>query len=238
MNKLKTGILIIALLVLAGNIYAQKNCLEGKGPLIDKNLEIKDFDKLILNMKATVIFNQTSDSYIKIDAQRRIHSYISKKILNRRLILKADTAICPSKSITIEIGTEKFNQVKNNSSGTIKSDNTFSQERIKFNLNGSGTIEFRTRAQKITSIVNGSGELNVSGRTDKHVIRTEGSGEINAFYLTADKSKVNAYGSGNCNLYVLDKLEAKINGSSTVNYKGDPEIERVISGSGSVKQAD
>lgn len=238
MKRLKTFILVLTLISVVGNTYGQGNCLEGRGPTIDKELELKEFDQMILNMKATVIVSQTNEPFITINAQRQLHSYINTKVLNQKLILEADTAICPSKAITIKIGTQQFNKIKNNSSGIIKSDNTFNQEKIKFNLNGSGTIRFRTRATKIMSVVNGSGEIKLSGRVDNHVIRTEGSGNIHAFYLTAGKAKVNAYGSGNSNLYVLDKLKVKINGSSTVNYKGDPKVEPIISGSGKVQEAD
>ena len=42
-------------------------------------------------------------------------------------------------------------------------------------------------------------------------------------------------GSGNCRLRVADTLRAKITGSGDVLYKGYPEIDQTITGSGSVK---
>lgn len=209
-------------------------CLEAKGPTIQKKQELKPFLAIELNFKANVVLEQQDKSSIQVDAQRQIHDYITHRITGGNLKLNLDTAVCRSKPIEITVNTLRMKTITLNGSGHIESANTLESNTLAINLNGSGSMNFRLMTEKIQSTINGSGSIELSGKTGNYQVNTTGSGTLKAFYLTAQKTDVQSMGSGKINIYVTDKLKADIKGSGIIRYKGGPEVETKIKGTGFV----
>lgn len=209
-------------------------CLEAQGPTIEKKQPLKPFLAIELNFKANVVLEQLGESSIQVDAQRQIHDYITHQIIGGNLKLNLDTAICRSKPIRITVNTLRIKTITLNGSGHIESANTLETNTLAINLNGAGSMNFRLMTEKIRSTINGSGTIELSGKTGNYQVNTTGSGTINAFYLTAQKTDVQSMGNGKINIYVTGKLKADIKGSGIIRYKGGPEVETKIKGTGFV----
>jgi hypothetical protein len=81
----------------------------------------------------------------------------------------------------------------------------------------------------------GSGDIRLAGTVSTHDLQILGSGEIDAADLSAGHVGANIAGSGSVRVDVLDSLDIKIVGSGDLEYSGDPDVDRIVIGSGSVR---
>lgn len=213
---------------------SDNNCLKGKGPTIEQNQDIKPFDELILNMNAKVKISQGQKPSLKVDAQRKLHKHLKTSVLNRKLKIRLDTAVCSHKKITVIITAPSIEKIVNNGMGQITTNSTLAQNNIQLVLNGSGFINGRIRVQQLHTKIHGSGTIELSGKAKNHQIESLGSGKLKAFYLTANNAEITTHGKSTLQVYVLENLNASVNGNGLVEYKGTPEVNSSIFGTGQI----
>jgi len=101
-------------------------------------------------------------------------------------------------------------------------------------INGSGNIEADVVASEISSMIRGSGDFKYKGTTPLHTIRIAGSGDVEAFDLFTESTYIDIEGSGDAYVWVETLLDIFISGSGNVTYKGNPQLNMEIPGSGNV----
>ena len=92
------------------------------------------------------------------------------------------------------------------------------------------------RADRLTVEINGAGEMTLGGTVDSQAVTISGTGDYNGEDLQSATAKVTIDAAGNAVLQVSDRLDATVSGVGSVEYIGDPQITKDISGVGSVKQ--
>jgi len=123
--------------------------------------------------------------------------------------------------------------VKINGSGDMEIEEIIC-DKYTAEINGSGDIESYVVANEISSIIRGSGDLKYFGNTPLHSIRISGSGDIEAFELFTESTFIDIDGSGDAYVWAETLLDIFIAGSGNVTYKGNPQLNLEITGSGSV----
>ncbi|MBK6642499.1 MAG: DUF2807 domain-containing protein [Bacteroidetes bacterium] len=98
--------------------------------------------------------------------------------------------------------------------------NTFKNDELDFEINGSGVIEADVVANKITSNISGSGILDLSGSANSFNMQISGSGTVNSFNLVTLDAKASISGSGEADVNAGKSLYAKVSGSGAVRYLG------------------
>lgn len=137
--------------------------------------------------------------------------------------------------ITIAVGDKLINSITQKGSGTIKTEYTWVNPTAYFKINGSGSIQFNTKATTVKAEISGSGSMTLGGEADRLDFHVSGSGNIHAYPLFAKQATVSVSGSGLCELVAVEKLQATISGSGSVYVSGNPpELIQNISGSGRV----
>lgn len=131
----------------------------------------------------------------------------------------------------------------------------FSGERIEVNLNGSGSVKFNGRFQKVSAGLHGTGDLEITGGNSESVeadvmgsghmtllgssktlkATSTGSGELDARHLRADEVVIEQLGSGSSTVAARQSVAATIRGSGDIEVYGNPNQRSVNrTGSGEV----
>ena len=108
-------------------------------------------------------------------------------------------------------------------------------------LRVSGQAEMRLEAlsyQAFDVVISGRGEVRLAGDGDEARVTISGSADVVAPALNVRQAEVKIAGQGNVEMSVRERLDVRIAGFGTVRYHGDPTVKQVISGAGSVLQAE
>ena len=92
------------------------------------------------------------------------------------------------------------------------------------------------RADRLTVEVSGAGEIILAGTVNSQAVTISGTGDYNGEDLQSATAKVTIDAAGNAVLQVSDRLDATVSGVGSLEYIGDPQVTKDISGVGSVKQ--
>lgn len=126
-------------------------------------------------------------------------------------------------------------------SGTIRAADV-SVDELKAVVAGSGDLFIQTlEAESGELVVTGSGDLTVTdgGFVSDLEVSVVGSGDVRLASTDCDRAEVNIVGSGNATIGTVNgSLNASILGSGDVRHGGDPEVNRVLLGSGEVRRRD
>jgi len=110
-------------------------------------------------------------------------------------------------------------------------------DQFKIILKGSGEIHMgHLTADDLKIDSSGSGSIHIGGDVEMQTITLTGSGSFMGENLVSDFAYVAIMGSGLVKLSVSEHLSVKITGSGHVSYTGFPEVEKLISGSGTLKR--
>jgi hypothetical protein len=98
-----------------------------------------------------------------------------------------------------------------------------------FSVSGLKSDKFEIDAQ-------GAPSITVAGETNVIDIDTSGAGKIDTHKLRASKGIVDSKGVAEVEVNAKDELEVTISGPSHVTYTGEPKLNKVIHGPGSVNK--
>ena len=123
-------------------------------------------------------------------------------------------------------------------SGDIAGDG-WSGEQLRVRVSGQAEVRMEALAyQTYDAVISGRGELRLAGEGDRARITISGSADVVAPALRVRQAEVKIAGQGNVEVNVQERLDVRIAGFGTVRYHGDPTVKQVISGAGSVLQAE
>lgn len=231
-------------------------CIIGNNRVVtDEVVGLPDFTGVYSETSVEVFIERGNFFEVLISGEENIVDEIEFRVREGELIIENRRRNClsPRRPIEIYITMPILESVVLAGSGNIRSDDFFDSEVFRVDLIGSGSIFLSGTAQALDALLAGSGNLfldfdaaeiklaligsgnfTVSGRTEVLDILLSGSGNIFAFDCLAEAGYVTISGSGNCDVLITSFLEVLISGSGNVRYRGYPDIDATISGSGSV----
>lgn len=210
------------------------DCIEGEGPIRTENRSVDDFNGIDLDIAANVIVTKSDEFSFEIQAQENLHDFIKTRVEGGSLRIYINENCINSRGIEIHISMPEIEELEVGGSGSITLEDHFKSEKIYMTVSGSGDIEADVTAKKIECDINGSGSIELYGNAEKLKIGIRGSGDVEALRLVAEDVYVGIYGSGNSRVFAEDFLEVYIAGSGNVKYKGRPDIDSDIDGSGNL----
>ncbi len=115
-----------------------------------------------------------------------------------------------------------------NVSGTCDSYfDTATCNSLQTKINGTGNIVINCLKTKDTNVeINGTGNVVLKGNTDEAAYKICGEGAVNAEELVAKRVTATVTGSGNIKCNATDYLSPHVTGEGTIQYKGDPKLDK------------
>jgi len=236
MKQSKLYFLCITILVIITTLQSCEDYLpgiSGEGDIEENLIYLEDFDKITNATNAEIILTQGDSQEVKVRAQKNILDNLNLDIRNGKLTIEHDKMVRDSKDITIYITIPDIEKIHISGSGDLSTIDSFNDLRkLEIEVSGSGDINFKGNNRDLEILSSGSGDIELSGETETLDLKISGSGSTYAFSLDTGKAEIKITGSGSAKVKVEDYLNATISGSGDVYYRGNPETESHITGSG------
>ena len=234
------AVLFLSFPIFTSCVYSEKP-VYGSQQLINKQINVDNYDKVIMNVPGEVLYQQSSDSapYLQIHTDDNILDFLIVRVQGNQLIIDAnkDCIIKPSKLI-IYTRSHNLNKVMLNGSGKILLKEEVNSNDLAININGSGIlIADSLLCNKLSVDITGSGNMQLIGASNQTLFKITGSGNIEAFDYFVKDLDCEIIGSGNIEALVFNKLDINIVGAGNITYRGEPlTVNRKIVGAGKVQQ--
>lgn len=231
-----TFILLTALLFIT---FTSCRKVNGEGPVINETRTISGFNGVAISMAADVVYRQSPDYKVELEAQQNILDVIESRVVGGelRIGVKNDVRLRSYDRVVIRISSPDIYSLSMSGSGRIEAVAPIITSRMRLALSGSGNINIDTLkcSGDIEGVISGSGNILVrGGNSNKEDLFISGSGKLYLEGLIANSVTANISGSGDIKVHVLNTLDARISGSGSIYYKGNPVVNVNTSGSGKV----
>jgi hypothetical protein len=219
--------------VFAAHLSAQWGSgIKGKGPIVEKELNLSSFDAIKLKISGDVFLKQ-GPQRVMVKGQQNIIDNIETDVSDNVWEIEFDERVRKYDGLKIYIMVPDLSSINVSGSGDIEGKSKFTGlNDLYIAVSGSGNIKLDFEAEKVETKISGSGDLDLNGSADSFSASISGSGDINAIGLEVDDAQVRISGSGDCSIHAKEALQVKISGSGDVDYKGRPRINSKVSGSG------
>lgn len=238
-NTRKLSILIIAGFIIVAIVMSScgEPCIEGNGTIRKEVREVSDFSSVVMSGDFDVFIQQSTVYEVTVEGDENLLPYIlTENRTTSTLELRHANNRClrGTQPVKITIKTPNLYRVTNAGSGYISCDYVFN-EHFDVVLSGSGEIDcYQLDTHDLKVTLSGSGVITLQGQTLVSDMLISGSGRIKAYDMDQDECYVDITGSGDAYVFVFEYLNANIPGSGNVFYRGAPDVEYRIDGSGRV----
>lgn len=193
---------------------------------------------------AEIVIQQGNKESVEIQADDNLLPQISTEVLSRQLTVKNlqtdwKKTVNPSKPVKITITGNAIHEITLSAPvGDVKVNNLQS-DTLKLVLSGGAQIKLNgIEVSLLDSVLSGAGDIQASGTAGEIKILLSGLGNFNAADLKSDKANVELSGMGDAIVRVEQELTATITGAGSIKYFGNPRVNQIVKGAGSVKPAE
>lgn len=140
--------------------------------------------------------------------------------------------------VKVTITTKSLTGIIAKGAVSLSSSTMWKVSSLNFLLSGSGEFVMPVNAGSLRIQISGSSVLKLSGSAKSQNIAITGSGEYEGEGVKSNSATVVLSGAGSAHVFVKDTLDATIYGSGDVYYKGSPQIQSNVFGTGRVVKDD
>ncbi len=213
------------------------NCIKGKGPVSEVELNVKPFHGINIIGSMDVHIKKGDQQKVSVNGFENVIEVINLDVDDGVWNVKFNKCVKKTGELKIVVTSPEIDKAIITGSGNIMSTDKFENSDLELLINGSGNIDFSSVADDIKAEIRGSGNILLTGECDSFESVIKGSGDIKAFELKSKRSEVDIKGSGDVNVFVTKSLDVSIKGSGDVQYKGTAErVNSDIKGVGEVKK--
>lgn len=212
-------------------------CVDGDGPIITEEIFLSDFDGINVRGSMDVFLKQGPEQEVIVEGKENIIDELERDVNGGIWDIDFDGCVRDVDEFNIYITIPDLRRIRIDGSGDVVSENLFVIEDLAIDIEGSGDIDLALEADDIHTFIDGSGDIRLEGLADEVKYRIEGSGDVEAFGLECQVADINVSGSGDLEVFVTEYLKVRIEGSGSVYYRGNPELDISIDGSGEVIDA-
>ena len=209
-------------------------CVRGTGPIVSQEFNLEPIYGVVVSLPANVFITQGPEQEIIIEGEANVLDEISLNVRNGIWEIETRRCVRDVDQLQVFITLPMVEELSILGSGSIVSENTLDVEDLFISIPGSGNIDLAVEADDIDAQITGSGDIFLEGTADKVDLDILGSGSYRGYDLDANSADVRITGSGDAWILVSDLLRVRISGSGTVRYRGTPDVDVSITGSGRV----
>jgi hypothetical protein len=231
-------ILSIALLATAPGCISDDGgfglrCIKGEGPRVSRVLDLPIFTGIAVKGSTQVYLKQGPTQFVEVVGQSNIIDELELAVVDNVWSIEFDRCVRRLETVEIYITLPFLTSVTMTGSGDVYGETLFSSNQtLRLELTGSGSIDLAADYGEIRARTTGSGNIILEGACNEFDFTSTGSGDFRTFGLISSKGKITTTGSGNAQVFVENQLNVSITGSGDVYYMGNPNINASITGSG------
>lgn len=106
---------------------------------------------------------------------------------------------------------------------------------IDIELSGASQCDFEGTGSNLKFDLNGASKLNAFGKVKFVDGEASGASQFNAFDMVSEESVLDLSGASSAKVWATRLLDVKASGASSVRYRGNPRVEKDLSGGSTVR---
>ena len=214
------GFLLIAALTACGVNLGSGNVerVSGSGNVVTETRNVSGFDGVTITGAGNILIDQSGAESLTITTDDNLLQYITTEVRGGKLVIEFATGVLfdKVKDLTFKVGAKNLNSIQ---------------------VDGAANVEGKNIATENLSVkLNGAGAMTLSGKATEQNVALDGVGTYNAADLSSQRAQVTNNGAGTVVVRVSDKLDAIVNGLGSIDYIGDPQVTKQVSGIGTIRQ--
>lgn len=215
----------------------------------NKTVIVDSFDKVIISPHIEVELIEGSEESVVIEDAKVSFDKINIEVKGNTLRVYLDGAKTVTKSERVSIDNWEgkksiyngtmvtaritFKTLKNLSirgEEVVKVKSPINQEDLKLTIYGESKVYFNgLTLSELAVAIYGESYLEIAeGDVGRQVYRAYGESEVNTTFMNNNETKITAYGESNFRVNVRNRLKVTCYGETTINYKGDAEVDMGI----------
>lgn len=206
------------------------------GGLTTREIDLPEFDTLILEVPAEVKIEIGDRNHVRIEAERKVIDHIEFKHEDRKLRVRPAGSFETRQPIAIHITCRRLKALQAHASVDAALDG-INGDGFALVADDSATVTLkRLNLDSITADIEGSATVTVAGKSRSQQVNVGGSSTYDASALKSESAKVMAAGSSDVAIDSRDRLTVSVSGAATVRYAGSPKLEQSVEGAGTLER--
>jgi hypothetical protein len=190
----------------------------GSGKVVNETRNVSGFDGLIIEGAGQINIDRTGTESLSITTDDNLLQYIDTQVRGGKLVI----------TFKPKIWVDSFSDLAFNL--TVKDLNSLQ-------VTGAVSINAQNlQGDQLTVSIDGAGTTNLAGKVDQLTVSLNGAGAFNSENLQAKRATVTNEGASTAIVRVSDSLNATLSGIGVIEYIGNPQVTKNISGPGAVRQ--
>lgn len=247
-NRILSALLLLCTALMSASCATKKGsglagAVPGSGNVQSERRDTGAFEAITVEYPADVIILQGEPAAVEIEADDNLLPQLSTEVSSGRLTIKSretewGARVNPSKMVKITVTVMDLAEI--DFAGPVGSleMNDFQAPKLKLVLSGGAQLRLqRIQVDLLDSVFSGVGDIQIDGTADELRLVMSGMGDFNAADLKSNKAMIELSGTGGVTVRVETELKATVTGAGSVEYFGNPRVEKKVEGLGSVKPA-
>ena len=215
MRKSALLLMLVALLV-SGCHHGMRAEIRGSGKREIQKRKVAPFTTIQTEGAFTIEVTCQKDPSLEVEGDDNVLQFVSTEVKDNVLHLENAKSYSVSEPVRFKISTPNLEALS---------------------VSGAGQIVVREmNNDKFVISADGAPTISVSGNSKSIDIDAKGAGKIDTHNLHASRATVDSKGVSRIDLDVADQLDVNVSGPSSVTYRGDPRVNKKISGPGKVEK--
>ena len=235
----KLSVVIIFFLFISCKKENMGDCFKGTGNIITQQRNVEQlFKRIEVEDNIALVLTQSNEYSVKIEAGENLIDLIETDfdgdILTIRNNNKCNWVRSYTKPIIAHISLPYLLSLQYRSSGDVTATNIFQLDSTNIEVwGGAGSVNLNVDCRvAVYAIHTGTGDLNISGKTGVSYVWNSGNGFFYGENLNTVFTYISTRGTGDCYVNADIELGATILHIGDIYYKGNPEVNADIRGSG------
>ena len=210
-----------------------------------KTYNVQEFNSISLRGGFTVSLSQGDKPGISIEASNALMNELRVSVDNGELKI-VDTRFergehhddweNMARRIHLNITIKSLESLRISGYVSLKTKEPLMTDNLDIEMEGGGRLKMDLVAEKLRIGVEGGVSMELGGQARFLSSHIEGAGKISAYDLKVDRAEISINGAGYASVNVKNHLRVDLDGVGWVRYKGDPVVEKNVSGVGFVSK--
>lgn len=197
--------------------------------------ELEHFTAVSLSGIGDLYIKQSTEENFTVEAPDKVLPLINVYVKEGTLYIDVkDSSKVSEAKINYYLNVKNIQKVTSYSSSNVYIKEGLEGKSLDLAIGNLGEAVVQLNLDKVNARIDSGGKITLRGIVKEQNYTINGAGEINASRLFGKIGNISITGSGTVITEVTDKLTANINGDGIVQYCGNPDITRNISGKGKV----
>lgn len=216
--------------------------------IISETRNIENVNRVVLREYGQLFITQGDKESLSLEGEDSVLKMVRSEVRNGELLLDVDggwwdktwraiTSTFEGNPLKYHLTLRKLDGLFVSGAARVKSKG-FKFTDFQLILKGAGEVVLTDiEADSLDIELPGAGLISLSGSTIRQSVWLKGAGSYDAPRLKSENALVKLHGVGKARVWAEKTLDAQVDGVGHIEYFGEPDVRRSVSGLGKVSQS-